>query len=46
MTTKDALDGFLQDKSCLLLAYGVTSSGKTYTVIGPEESNLRPAVDP
>ncbi|KAK8828266.1 hypothetical protein WA538_002777 [Blastocystis sp. DL] len=35
-TTKPLLDGFLRGKSCLVMAYGVTGSGKTYTVLGPE----------
>ncbi|KNB43857.1 kinesin-like protein [Blastocystis sp. subtype 4] len=34
-TTKPLLDGFLQGNSCLIMAYGVTGSGKTYTVLGP-----------
>lgn len=36
-TTKPLLDGFLQGNSCLIMAYGVTGSGKTYTVLGPGE---------
>ena len=36
-TTKPLLDGFLKGTSCMVLAYGVTGSGKTYTVIGPEQ---------
>ena len=36
-TTKELLNGFLQDRSCLILAYGVTGSGKTYTILGPEQ---------
>lgn len=36
-TTKPLLDGFLKGTSCMVLAYGVTGSGKTYTVVGPEQ---------
>lgn len=36
-TTKSLLDGFLQGTSCLVMAYGVTGSGKTYTILGPNE---------
>ena len=36
-TTKCLLDGFLKGKSCLVMAYGVTGSGKTYTVLGDNE---------
>lgn len=37
VTTKAMLDGFLSGTSCLIMAYGVTGSGKTYTIMGPKE---------
>ncbi|NWJ11005.1 KI18B protein, partial [Crypturellus undulatus] len=37
-TTRDLLDGVLSGYNCSVFAYGATGAGKTYTMLGSEES--------
>ncbi|XP_015740956.1 kinesin-like protein KIF18B [Coturnix japonica] len=37
-TTRDVLDGVLNGYNCSVFAYGATGAGKTYTMLGSEQS--------
>lgn len=37
VTAKALLDCFLEGKNILIMVYGITGSGKTFTMLGPEE---------